>query len=109
MIENATITSIARVTGATGSGAVTRTAEAVSIRCLACDPTSAQRWALGAVIADASMTVYVGLEELSGVPLNDKDKLTVTVDGLAAKVLEVIKVVTVVKDGGLSHCEAFCK
>ena len=109
MIENATLTSIARVTGATGSGALVFTTSAVSIRVLACDPMSAQRWALGAVISDASMVVYVGLEELSNVPLKDQDQITVVVDGMAAQELGLLKVVTIVKEGGMSHCQCFGK
>ncbi len=109
MIENADMISYSRVTGATGSGQLVRSAVSVEIRCTAADPSSAQRWALGATIKDASIVLYVPLDELSGVPVKPLDLVTAVIDGLTAVTYQVVHVITVVKDGGMSHCQVFGK
>jgi hypothetical protein len=111
VIENATIISLQRVTGATGSGQLVRTTDTnvEPIRCTAADPSSAQRWNLGATIKDASIVVYVPLTDLSGNPIRVLDLFTVQIDGLDPQTLQVVHVVAIVKDGGLSHCQVFGK
>ncbi len=108
-IKNATLTSISRVTGATGSGQLIRTAQTMDVRVLSMDPSSAQRWALGATISDASKTVYIDLEDLDNRPLKDLDLISVAEDDQPTMTLQLVKVVTIVKDGGMSHCQCFGK
>jgi hypothetical protein len=110
VIENATVSAITAPNPATAGGDVTFPAPTpISVRAVLDEPTTAQRIALGQVIADATAVLFVLKSQLGNLKVARGYEVRVRVDGGDPQILVVTHVVERVKDGGLSHYQAFLK
>lgn len=92
---------------ATGAESWTQGA-ALSIDCCVTEPSRAQKWQLGATIADATAAVYVLLADLDGATIVAGDKLVAQQEGQAAVTYRVLHRLAPVHNDQ-THVLAFCQ
>ena len=110
MIRNGTLASIAIKTGVTAGGdPVYASPATLDVRICVSLPTRQQRYALGAVIAEADAVLYMLLDELGETAVGLGDKVTVVNRRGETVQYEVLHVRTMDKAGGLSNVEVFGK
>lgn len=107
---NGLLTRIDTISGVDVAGAVSfATGDAIAAECVIDEPTSSQRFVLGAAIADVSAVIYVALDDLpAGQQLQQGFRLVANQDGEESIVYRVIKrQLRVFFD--ITHFELFCK
>lgn len=99
----------ARQTAGSDGAATWSTGATLDVDVCICDPSRAQRWAMGSQIAEAQQVIYVLRSDLAaGTVILEGDRLTANCDGQASATWEVIKVLAPVFRE-LSHFECFVK
>jgi hypothetical protein len=109
MLTNAAILRIDVPSGSTPQGTRTWTNGATmsGMRIVLDEVKRSQSWGLGEVVKDAEACAYVpdGL----GLIIDETMRVTMQLDGEAARTYQVVYVRHRVKEGGLSHREVFVK
>lgn len=81
---------------------------ALSIDCCVTEPSRAQKWQLGATIADASAAIYVLLSDLGEQVISVGDRLVAQQEGQAAVTYQVLHRLLPVHNDQ-THVLAFCQ
>lgn len=108
MITNATLLRIDAQNAPTKAGSVSWTAGGtIDVRCLLDAPTSHQRHALGAIIADAKAVMYVETSALGESALATGGKVTIELDEVEPATTYRIVHRNIRVKGTLTHEEVF--
>jgi hypothetical protein len=108
MLTNGKLLRVDVPAAASGAGDVTfANGPALAINCLLDEVTSAQRFVLGVIAADAVGVLYVSLAD-SPPTIEARYRVTAQLDGSAAKTYQVIYVRNRVL-GEVSHLEVYLK
>jgi len=110
MIENATIIRITVPNAPTRGGEVTYTPASgtLAIRCCQSRPTRSQRFALGAVITDATAVIRVLTRRLGTLSIAQNYQIEAKLDERTVQTYFVVHVIETVKPG-LSNIVAFLR
>lgn len=110
ILTNGKLTRIDVRQPAAADGSVTwSTGSTIDVAVAICDPSRAQRWAMGTQIAEAQQVIYILRSDLAaGTDIQVGDWLVANFDGQASATWEVIKVLAPVFRE-LSHFECFVK